>query len=173
MSRSLGLMVTTLGAATLLVGCGGGDSDSQPTSEPTTTATTSQTTISSSSSATSTTSSSTPASEGTPSPTEPAAQLEVSPAQVTEETVQQQEAFLAPPAGVDANVDPDAGAYVEQPAPEAPAVEEQQAPAPAPAAAYYPNCAAVRAAGAAPIYAGDPGYSSDLDHDGDGVACEK
>ncbi|AMO89870.1 excalibur calcium-binding domain protein [Corynebacterium simulans] len=80
---------------------------------------------------------------------------------------------MAPPAGVDANVDPDAGAYVEQPAPEAPAVEEQQAPAPAPAAAYYPNCAAVRAAGAAPIYAGDPGYSSDLDHDGDGVACEK
>lgn len=173
MSRSLGLMVTTLGAAALLVGCGGGDSDSQPTSEPTTTATTSQTTISSSSSATSTTSSSTPASEVTPPPTEPAVQPEVSPAQVTEETVQQQEAFLAPPADVDANVDPDAGAYVEQPAPEAPAVEEQQAPAPAPAAAYYPNCAAVRAAGAAPIYAGDPGYSFDLDHDGDGVACEK
>lgn len=40
------------------------------------------------------------------------------------------------------------------------------------AAAYYPNCAAVRAAGAAPIYEGDSGYSSDLDRDGDGVACE-
>ncbi|MGK9274424.1 DUF1524 domain-containing protein [Williamsia muralis] len=36
----------------------------------------------------------------------------------------------------------------------------------------YANCAAVRAAGAAPIYAGQPGYSSKLDRDGDGVACE-
>lgn len=169
MSRSLGLMVTTLGAAALLVGCGGADSDSQSTSEPTTTS--SQTTTSSSSSATSKTSSIQP-SEEISLPTEPAVQPEVSPAQVTEETVQQQAGFLAPPADVDANVDPDAGAYVEQPAPEAPVVEEQQAPAPAPAAAFYANCAAVRAAGVAPIYAGDPGYSSDLDRDGDGVACE-
>ena len=171
MFRSLGLLVTTLGAAALLVGCGGAASDSQPTSESTTTATTSQTTTSSSRSATSTTSSVQP-SEEFPSPTEPAVQPEVSPAQVTEETVQQQAGFLAPPADVDAHVDPDAGAYVEQPAPEASVVEEQQAPAPAPAAAYYANCAAVRAAGAAPIYAGDPGYSSNLDRDGDGVACE-
>jgi hypothetical protein len=37
---------------------------------------------------------------------------------------------------------------------------------------YYPNCAAARAAGAAPIRAGDPGYSRKLDRDGDGVACE-
>lgn len=37
---------------------------------------------------------------------------------------------------------------------------------------YYANCAAVRADGAAPIYRGDPGYSSKLDRDGDGVACE-
>ncbi|MCP2177909.1 Excalibur calcium-binding domain-containing protein [Williamsia maris] len=36
----------------------------------------------------------------------------------------------------------------------------------------YANCAAVRAAGAAPIREGDPGYSLDLDRDGDGVACE-
>ncbi|WP_349303983.1 excalibur calcium-binding domain-containing protein [Rhodococcus sp. Q] len=36
----------------------------------------------------------------------------------------------------------------------------------------YANCSAVRAAGAAPIYAGQPGYSSKLDRDGDGVACE-
>lgn len=46
------------------------------------------------------------------------------------------------------------------------------APAPAPAATYYANCPAVRDAGAAPIYAGDPGYSSKLDRDGDGIACE-
>ncbi|MEN0129585.1 MAG: DUF1524 domain-containing protein [Brevundimonas sp.] len=37
---------------------------------------------------------------------------------------------------------------------------------------YYQNCDAVRAAGADPIYAGDPGYSRKLDRDGDGVACE-
>ncbi|MFZ9483236.1 MAG: excalibur calcium-binding domain-containing protein [Ilumatobacteraceae bacterium] len=37
---------------------------------------------------------------------------------------------------------------------------------------YYPNCAAVRAAGMDPLYVGDPGYRSGLDRDGDGVACE-
>lgn len=39
-------------------------------------------------------------------------------------------------------------------------------------ATYYPNCRAVRDAGAAPIREGDPGYSRKLDRDGDGVACE-
>ena len=38
--------------------------------------------------------------------------------------------------------------------------------------AYYPNCAAARAAGAAPMRVGDPGYRAGLDRDGDGVACE-
>lgn len=37
---------------------------------------------------------------------------------------------------------------------------------------YYKNCTAAREAGAAPIYRGDPGYRSQLDRDGDGVACE-
>lgn len=37
---------------------------------------------------------------------------------------------------------------------------------------YYENCAAVRAAGAAPIHRGDPGYAKHLDRDGDGVGCE-
>ncbi|WP_418909281.1 excalibur calcium-binding domain-containing protein [Glutamicibacter endophyticus] len=37
---------------------------------------------------------------------------------------------------------------------------------------YYKNCTAVRAAGAAPIYKGEPGYSRKLDRDGDGVGCE-
>ncbi|MGI5398700.1 excalibur calcium-binding domain-containing protein [Streptomyces sp. CA-135486] len=37
---------------------------------------------------------------------------------------------------------------------------------------YYANCAAVRAAGAAPIHAGEPGYGRHLDRDGDGVGCE-
>jgi hypothetical protein len=37
---------------------------------------------------------------------------------------------------------------------------------------YYPRCAVARAAGAAPIYRGAPGYREGLDRDGDGVACE-
>lgn len=37
----------------------------------------------------------------------------------------------------------------------------------------YENCAAVKAAGKAPLYKGQPGYSTQLDRDGDGVACEQ
>ena len=37
---------------------------------------------------------------------------------------------------------------------------------------YYPNCASARAAGAAPLRRGDPGYRAGLDRDNDGVACE-
>ena len=36
----------------------------------------------------------------------------------------------------------------------------------------YSGCNAVRAAGKAPLYAGDPGYREDMDGDGDGIACE-
>lgn len=49
---------------------------------------------------------------------------------------------------------------------------KQAAAAAAPSAAFYENCSAVKAAGAAPIRAGEPGYSRKLDRDGDGVACE-
>lgn len=59
-------------------------------------------------------------------------------------------------------------AYVA-PAP-APAVPVPAAPAPA--AVYYANCAAARAAGAAPLRAGQPGYREQMDGDRDGVACE-
>jgi hypothetical protein len=38
--------------------------------------------------------------------------------------------------------------------------------------AAYANCTAARAAGAAPVRRGDPGYSRKLDRDGDGVGCE-
>ncbi|NAZ75784.1 calcium-binding protein, partial [Kineococcus sp. T13] len=41
-----------------------------------------------------------------------------------------------------------------------------------PATGAYPDCAAARAAGAAPVHAGDPGYSRALDRDGDGTGCE-
>ena len=37
---------------------------------------------------------------------------------------------------------------------------------------YYRYCKDARAAGAAPLYRGDPGYRSALDADNDGVACE-
>lgn len=39
-------------------------------------------------------------------------------------------------------------------------------------AVYYKNCTAARAAGAAPIHKGEPGYRSALDRDGDGTACD-
>ncbi|KQP70598.1 hypothetical protein ASF40_12660 [Microbacterium sp. Leaf288] len=55
-----------------------------------------------------------------------------------------------------------------QPAP-APA---QPAPAPAPVEVYYKNCDAARAAGAAPIQQGQPGYGKHLDRDGDGIGCD-
>ncbi|MCU1477303.1 MAG: Curculin domain protein (mannose-binding) lectin [Subtercola sp.] len=41
-----------------------------------------------------------------------------------------------------------------------------------PSSVYYENCAAARAAHAAPIYRGQPGYRAGLDGDNDGVACE-
>lgn len=37
---------------------------------------------------------------------------------------------------------------------------------------YFPNCSAARAAGAAPVRQGAPGYGRHLDRDGDGVGCE-
>ena len=67
----------------------------------------------------------------------------------------------------------------EAPEPAAPAPAAPASARPAPAqeapgapAVSYPNCTAARAAGAAPLYAGSPGYSLKLDRDKDGVACE-
>jgi hypothetical protein len=37
---------------------------------------------------------------------------------------------------------------------------------------YYSGCNEVRAAGAAPLYSGSPGYREGMDGDGDGIACE-
>jgi hypothetical protein len=65
-------------------------------------------------------------------------------------------------------------APVPAPAPRAPAAPPP-APAPKPeppAGVYYKNCDAARAAGAAPISRGEPGYRAGLDRDDDGVACE-
>ncbi len=44
--------------------------------------------------------------------------------------------------------------------------------APEASAAPFRSCDEAYTAGAAPLYAGQPGYSRKLDRDGDGVACE-
>lgn len=44
--------------------------------------------------------------------------------------------------------------------------------APTTASVFYANCDAVRAAGKAPLYRGQPGYRSALDRDNDGIACD-
>lgn len=59
-----------------------------------------------------------------------------------------------------------------KPAPPKPAPPKPAPPKPAPPQVYYKNCAAVRTAGKAPLYRGQPGYSTKLDRDRDGVACE-
>lgn len=78
------------------------------------------------------------------------------------------------------------------PAPESPSAETSEPPPPVPSDTaddegevtpeappptedqyvYYDNCDEARAAGAAPLHRGDPGYRSGLDRDGDGMACE-
>lgn len=78
------------------------------------------------------------------------------------------------PAPVPVVVPPPAPAPAPAPKP-APAPAPAPAPVPAPAPApevYYENCTAVRAAGAAPIHQGQPGYSTKLDRDKDGIACD-
>lgn len=55
--------------------------------------------------------------------------------------------------------------------------DDSAPPPPKPAAAaeqsvHYSGCNEVRAAGKAPLHSDDPGYSPDMDGDGDGIACE-
>ena len=57
------------------------------------------------------------------------------------------------------------------PAPVAAAPPATEPPAP-PSDVYFENCDAARAAGAAPLLSGAPGYRAGLDRDGDGVVCE-
>jgi Protein of unknown function (DUF1524)/Excalibur calcium-binding domain len=58
-----------------------------------------------------------------------------------------------------------------EPLPGDPATEAS-ATRPVPAGTTYADCEAVRAAGAAPIRRGEPGWSDAFDGDGDGVGCE-
>jgi hypothetical protein len=65
------------------------------------------------------------------------------------------------------------GEPVPTPAPvELPAATPAPADVPAGTPQPYPDCAAARAAGAAPLHRGDPGWSDAMDGDGDGTACE-
>jgi len=57
--------------------------------------------------------------------------------------------------------------------------EEEARPATGPVASaaqdrsiHYAGCNEVRAAGKAPLHAGQPGYRVEMDGDGDGIACE-
>ena len=93
---------------------------------------------------------------------EPTLDPQVSPAEAAEEVVD-----------VNGEADSDADGGVHGFVAPAPVIQQQSINnGDGGAASYYPNCAAARAAGAAPLYAGQPGYSSNLDRDGDGVACE-
>ncbi|MCK9877314.1 excalibur calcium-binding domain-containing protein [Frankia sp. Ag45/Mut15] len=86
------------------------------------------------------------------------------------------QAAAAPPAQPQRNVIPPAQQQAP-PVQQAPAAQQPAAQAPPPAqenptSVYYANCDAVRAAGAAPLYQGQPGYRAPLDRDHDGVACD-
>ncbi len=86
------------------------------------------------------------------------------------------EPVIVPPPAPVAPVEAPAAPVAPVEAPAAPVEVQPQAPAPlveVPATdVYYQNCSAVRAAGAAPILAGQPGFQSKFDRDGDGVGCE-
>ena len=61
---------------------------------------------------------------------------------------------------------PGTAAVAEQP------FSTMQKPAAAADPVYYSGCNEARAAGAAPIYRGQPGYRPEMDGDDDGIACE-
>ena len=75
-------------------------------------------------------------------------------------------AFTAPSVAT-----PSEPATTPAPVPIAPPAAPPAAP-PSGGEVYYANCAAARAAGAAPIRVGQPGYRTALDGDKDGIACE-
>jgi hypothetical protein len=66
----------------------------------------------------------------------------------------------------------DAIATVLETCPDEPLPTRDTPAEPGPPAEPYPDCATARAAGAAPLRVGDPGWNPDLDGDRDGVGCE-
>ncbi|XKH58330.1 DUF1524 domain-containing protein (plasmid) [Citricoccus nitrophenolicus] len=73
-----------------------------------------------------------------------------------------------PDAGTTYDITPGQAAKAE---PTAEAQPEEATGTPA-AGEPFKNCAAARAAGAAPVMEGDPGWGTHLDGDGDGVGCQ-
>lgn len=76
------------------------------------------------------------------------------------------------PAAVEVTPAPEPPAVTPSPQYTAPQPEAVAAPAPSVSDVYYANCTAVRAAGAAPIYPGQPGFRQAFDRDNDGIGCE-
>ena len=77
------------------------------------------------------------------------------------------------PPAAPAYTPPPATQYTPPPTAEyTPPPTTEYTPPPQPSASYK-NCGEVKAAGAAPIRRGEPGYAAHLDRDGDGIACEK
>ena len=147
-TATAGVLAGALAGALLLTGC----SSSVRAPKPVPSAS-SSTSVSASPSVSATPSSSpTPSASATPSES-PTPTVTPSPVPTTEAPVQ------APSAEAPA-----------APVSEAPAQQVQQAPARS--SVYYETCADARAAGAAPLHRGEPGYRPGLDKDGDGVACE-
>lgn len=68
--------------------------------------------------------------------------------------------------------DPNAPAKTQAAQPTTKAAPTRTSAPAAPAATSFTNCTEARAAGAAPLHRGDPGWNDRMDRDGDGVACE-
>ncbi|MFT3659870.1 MAG: DUF1524 domain-containing protein [Gordonia sp. (in: high G+C Gram-positive bacteria)] len=77
-----------------------------------------------------------------------------------------------PPTSTQTTAQPVTTQTTERPAPRPTTPRQMIEPPSDDSSAYYPNCTAVRDAGKSPLLRGQPGYSSKLDRDGDGVACE-
>lgn len=99
----------------------------------------------------------------TPSPVTKTVTPTTAPATVTETPTPSTTTVTAPPVTVTAPA-----AQMAPPSPPAPRISTAT---PTRASTTYANCTEVRAAGAAPIRPGDPGWDPKFDRDGDGQGC--
>lgn len=151
-------------AGTTLMPSAPATSETEEPEEVTTSATTPSSTTTSSTTATSTTSTtSTTEPTSTSSTTSSTTTKEPRPKPETQEPTEEPYVERQPVYTPAPDPTPAPQQFVQQPV--APVIQESPS-------VYYQNCTAVRAAGAAPLYIGSPGYAPKLDRDGDGVACE-
>lgn len=81
-------------------------------------------------------------------------------------------AFAIPPDAPESSADKEWASRAEQKS--APVIETGRAdPTAVEQSVYYASCEEARAAGKVPLRAGEPGYRSELDVKGDGIACER